>query len=80
MTQTEFLRRMVLNEICDDFENVEQIILPNVAEQARKLGLVVQRNDIVEALRPLVGELNGLPVARGCRGRFPGLLLRDGKG
>jgi hypothetical protein len=26
---------MVLNEICDDFENLDQIILPNVAEYPR---------------------------------------------
>lgn len=56
MTRAEFLRRMVLNEICDDFENVDQIILPNVAGQARKLGLVVERNDIIEALRGLVED------------------------
>ena len=75
MTRAEFLRLMVLNEICDDFENVDQIILPNVAQQANKLGLVVERADIVEALRGLVGD--GLAKAydlSNCRGPFSGEL------
>jgi hypothetical protein len=31
MTRSEFVRLLVLNSICDDFENVDQIILPDVA-------------------------------------------------
>ena len=30
MDRRELIRRMVLNAICDDFENVDQIILPVV--------------------------------------------------
>jgi uncharacterized DUF497 family protein len=30
---------MVLNAMCDDFENVDQIILPQVAKDCTKLGL-----------------------------------------
>ena len=40
--------------ICDDFENVDQIIFREVAEQASMCGFTVQRSDIVEALTRLV--------------------------
>jgi hypothetical protein len=32
---------MVLNAICDDFENIDQIILPVVARDCAKLGFSV---------------------------------------
>jgi hypothetical protein len=54
MNRTEFLQRLVLNTICDDFENVDQVILPEVAEQGAKCGLTFSRSDVVEALRGLV--------------------------
>ena len=75
MTRAEFLRLMVLNEICDDFENVDQIILPNVAASAGKLRLLVERADILESLRGLVGD--GLVRAydlSNCRDPFSGEL------
>ena len=47
---------MVLNEICDDYENVDQIILPQVAQNAVKCGLVIERSEIVEALAGLIQD------------------------
>lgn len=47
---------MVLNEICDDFENVDQTILPAVAKDCAKLGFVVDRSEIVRALAGLVED------------------------
>jgi hypothetical protein len=54
MTRAEFVQRLVLNTICDDFENVDQVILHEVARQATKCGLTIQRSDIVVALHGLV--------------------------
>jgi hypothetical protein len=54
MKRTEFLQRLVLSTICDDFENVDQVILRDVAEQGAKCGFAIQRFDVVEALRGLV--------------------------
>lgn len=54
MNRSEFVRRLVLNAICDDFENVDQIILPNVAAEGEKCGLAINRFEIIEALSVLV--------------------------
>ncbi len=54
MDRTEFLQRLVLHEICDEFENVDQVILREVAAQAAECGLTIQRSDVVEAVRGLV--------------------------
>jgi hypothetical protein len=54
MTRAKFLQHLVLDKICDDFENVDQVILREVAEQASKCGLTVQRPEIVAALQALV--------------------------
>jgi len=54
MNRSEFLQRLVLKTICDDFENVDQVILREVAEQGTRCGLTIRRSDIVEALRGLV--------------------------
>jgi hypothetical protein len=55
MTRSEFIQRLILNAICDDFENVDQAILPQVAEVGAKCGVAIHRSDIVEALRALIG-------------------------
>jgi hypothetical protein len=55
MTRTEFVQRLVLNTICDDFENVDQVILRNVAEVGAKCGMTIRRSDVVDALRALLG-------------------------
>jgi len=54
MTRVEFVQRLVLNAICDDFENVDQMILRDVAEIGAKCGLTIQREEVVEGLRALV--------------------------
>lgn len=47
---------MVLNAMCDDFENVDQIILPQVARDCAKLGFSVDRSEIVKTLSGLVSD------------------------
>ncbi len=61
MDRIELVRMLVLNEICDDYENVDQIILPRVAEDAAKCGLLIERSEAVNALAGLVQ--NGLAKA-----------------
>jgi hypothetical protein len=47
---------MILNAMCDDFENVDQIILPVVARDCAKLGFSVERPEIVKTLGELVRD------------------------
>jgi hypothetical protein len=54
MTRPQLLQRLVLGAICDDFENVDQIIFQTVAEEAARCGFSIQRSDVVEALTSLV--------------------------
>jgi len=54
MNRSELIQRMVLNEMCDDYENIDQIILPNVAKDCAKLGITVERPEIVKALSELI--------------------------
>ncbi len=56
LARGEFVRRLVLNSICDDFENVDQVILRDVAADAAKCGLAVERPEIVEALAGLIED------------------------
>lgn len=42
--------------MCDDFENVDQIILPVVARDCAKLGLSVERPEIVKTVSDLVSD------------------------
>ena len=56
MERRELMRRLVLNWISDDFENVDQIILPNVTRDGSELGLTVERSDIVDALEGLIKD------------------------
>jgi hypothetical protein len=76
MIRTEVVRRLVLNSICDDFENVDQVILRDVAEAATRYGLTVERADVVDALAGLVED--GLAKAYILRGSgrdpFSGVL------
>ncbi len=53
MTRSELIRRMVLDSMCDDFENIDQIILPEVARDCAKLGFSVERAEIVKAVSEL---------------------------
>lgn len=56
MDRSGLVRLMVLNEICDDYENVDQIIFPQVAKQAAKCGLTIERSEIVDALAKLIQD------------------------
>lgn len=51
MERRELIRRLVLNSICDDFENVDQSILPDVARHGSKFGLTIVRSEIVDTLK-----------------------------
>jgi len=56
MDRSELVRLLVLNEISDDYENVDQIILPHVGKIAAKCGLVIERSEIVDALAGLIKD------------------------
>jgi hypothetical protein len=58
MNRSEFVRRLVLDAISDDYENVDQVILRDVAECGATCGLTIQRPEIVDALAGLIE--NGL--------------------
>jgi hypothetical protein len=45
---------LVLDEICDDYENVDQCIWRHVAEAGAKCGLTIGRSEIVDALADLI--------------------------
>jgi hypothetical protein len=47
---------MVLNSISNDYENVDQTILRDVRKDCAKLGLAVERPEIVDALAGLVKD------------------------
>jgi hypothetical protein len=69
MNRREFVRRLVLRTISDDYENVDQIILPDVAAHGAKCGLTIDRSEIVAALRGLIED--GLAKAYLLSGRKP---------
>jgi hypothetical protein len=56
LSRSELVRRLVLNSICDDFENVDQVILRDVATEGAKCGLTVERPEVVEALAALIED------------------------
>ncbi len=56
LSRSEFVRRLVLNSITDDYENVDQVILRDVAEDAAKCGLTVERPEVVNALAALIED------------------------
>ena len=68
MERSELIRRMV-SEISDDYENVDQIILPHVTKDCAKLGLAVERSEIVQSLGKLI--VDGLAKAYLFAGREP---------
>jgi|HubBroStandDraft_6_1064221.scaffolds.fasta_scaffold86449_2 hypothetical protein len=69
MERRELIRRLVLNSICDVFENVDQIILRDVTRDGSKFGLTIERTDIVDALKGLIED--GLAKAYLLRGTGP---------
>jgi hypothetical protein len=56
MIRSVLVRRLVLNSICDDFENVDQVILPNVMKWGSKCGLTIDRTEVVQALASLIED------------------------
>jgi hypothetical protein len=54
MTREEFVQRLIVDSMCDDFENVDQVILRDVAGVAADCGLTVDRAEVVQNLRVLV--------------------------
>ena len=42
--------------MCDDYENIDQIILPEVARDCAKLGFSVERSEIVKAVGELIQD------------------------
>ncbi len=74
MERNELIRWIVLSEICDDYENVDQIILPCVSRDCAKLGFVVERSQIVTALGELIE--GGLAKAYLLSGTKPAEELR----
>jgi hypothetical protein len=59
MTRKEFVERLVLNEICDDYESLEHVS-KWIDKDAHRCGLAIQPAEIVESL----GELIALGLAR----------------
>jgi hypothetical protein len=56
MIRSEFVRRLVLNWISDDFESVDQVILRHVAGTGAKCGLTIERPEVVDALAGLIED------------------------
>jgi hypothetical protein len=52
----DLIRRLVLNSICDDFENVDQVILRDVTRDSARFGLTIERSDVVDALKGLIED------------------------
>ena len=47
---------MVLSCICDDYENVDQTILEDVSALGARIGWIVERCEIVQALAELLAD------------------------
>jgi hypothetical protein len=56
MNRRDIVRLLVLNTISDDYENVDQVILPNVAGHLARLGMAIERSEIVSALSGLIED------------------------
>lgn len=56
MTRAEFVRRLVLNSICDDFENIDQVILRDVSATGATCGMTIDRSEVVQTLESLIQD------------------------
>ena len=76
MTRSEFVQRLIVNSMCDDFENVDQVILHDVAGVAAKCGLTIERSEVVQNLRTLVesGLVRAYDLVPGIGDPFSGEL------
>jgi hypothetical protein len=63
LTRSEFIRRAVLDAICDDWENIDQQILQQAVVYCAKCGITIERPEIVETLAGLMKD--GLAQAYG---------------
>jgi hypothetical protein len=52
-TRSELVRMLVLNEICDDYENLAVSIEMPIKERGGRCGLYIEKEEIVEALTEL---------------------------
>jgi hypothetical protein len=64
--RSDLVRMLVLNEICDDYENLTISIMPPVVERGRQCGVKVEKSDLVRALNELIES--GLAKAYWLRG------------
>ncbi len=53
-SRRELVQRLVLNSICDDYENLVVSIKPAIDRDARDCGIEISELEIVDALRNLV--------------------------
>jgi hypothetical protein len=53
MTRKEFVQRLVLNEICDDYENLE-MINKWIAGNSARIGLTIEESEVIEGLGGLI--------------------------
>jgi hypothetical protein len=76
MERRELIRRLVLNSISDDFENVDQVILGDVTRDGSRFGLTIDRTDVVDALKRLIddGLAKAYLLSPGIRDPFSGEL------
>jgi hypothetical protein len=56
MKRKQFVRRLVLDHIADDYENIDQMILNEVAEDGARCGLTIERPEVVGALAGLIED------------------------
>lgn len=69
MNRREMVRRLVLDTICDDYENVDQVILREVDGWGTRCGLTIGRPEVVDALAGLIAD--GLAKAYDLSAREP---------
>ena len=62
MSRREVVRLLAMDAIRDDNENIDQIILAEVAEAGTRCGLIIERAEVVATLAGLVAD--GLAAAR----------------
>ena len=61
MNRWAVVRLLVMDGICDDYENIDQIILREVAGAGARCGLAIERPEVVDALAGLITD--GLAAA-----------------
>jgi hypothetical protein len=64
MTRKAFVQRFILNEICDDYENLD-MVNKWITKNAARIGLAIQPAEIIEGL----SELIALGLAKAYRFR-----------